>query len=309
MTFRIAYSPGRDAIAAKGWLGAHKWLLLRRLSQLFFLGLFLVGPLTGYWLVKGNLASSLTLDFLPLTDPYVLLQSLVARHWPETTAVTGALIVAAAYATVGGRVYCAWVCPVNPVTDLAHWLRQKLGLKGGARFGRSTRYWLLAATFVVAAATGVIAWELVNPVSMLHRGIVFGFGLGWVVVLAVFLFDLLISNRGWCGHLCPVGAFYSLIGKVSLVRVSAAGRANCNDCMDCYAVCPEPQVIQPALKPATPDASPLILSANCTNCGRCMDVCAPDVFSFSTRFAGPVFHRAAGREPVSTLNAKCGGSP
>lgn len=298
---RAAYHPGRDAVAANGWFAAHKWLLLRRLSQAVVLGLFLVGPLTGYWLVKGNLASSLTLNVLPLTDPYVLLQSLVARHWPEMTAVTGALIVAVAYAVVGGRAYCSWVCPVNPVTDLAHWFRQKLGLKGGARFSRQTRYWLLAVTFVVAAATGTIAWELVNPVSMMHRGLIFGFGLGWIVVLGVFLFDLLVGNRGWCGHLCPVGAFYSLIGRVSLVRVSAARRDQCNDCMDCYAVCPEPQVIRPALKGTE---SPLIMSANCTNCGRCMDVCAPDVFSFSTRLARP----AAGNT-VSTLNAKCGGLP
>ncbi len=62
-------------------------------------------------------------------------------------------------------------------------------------------------------ATGTIVWEFVNPVSMLHRGLLFGVGLAWLVVLAVFLFDLLVAPRGWCGHVCPVGAFYGLIGK------------------------------------------------------------------------------------------------
>ena len=37
--------PGLEAIAVKGWLRAWKWLLLRRASQLGFLGLFLLGPL------------------------------------------------------------------------------------------------------------------------------------------------------------------------------------------------------------------------------------------------------------------------
>ena len=37
---------------------------MRRLSQLSILALFLVGPLAGVWVVKGNLASSLTLDVL-----------------------------------------------------------------------------------------------------------------------------------------------------------------------------------------------------------------------------------------------------
>ena len=54
--------------------------------------------------------------------------------------------------------------------------------------------------------------------------------------------------------------------------------------MDCYAVCPEPQVISPALKGAGKNIRPVILSPNCTNCGRCVDVCSKDVFGFSTRF-------------------------
>ena len=52
----------------------------RRFSQLSILALFLLGPWFGLWIVKGNLNSSLTLDVLPLTDPYVLLQSLVAGY-------------------------------------------------------------------------------------------------------------------------------------------------------------------------------------------------------------------------------------
>ena len=70
--------PGREAIAAKGWLSAHKWLLLRRASQLGLLLLFALGPWLGVWIVKGTLTSSLTLDTLPLTDPFFLLQSLAA---------------------------------------------------------------------------------------------------------------------------------------------------------------------------------------------------------------------------------------
>ena len=90
----------------------------------------------------------------------------------------------------------------------------------------------------VSLATGTIAWEFVNPISMLHRGLIFGMGFAWAFVVAVFLFDLLVSRRGWCGHLCPVGTFYGLLGTKSLLRVSAANRAQCDDCMDCFAVCP-----------------------------------------------------------------------
>lgn len=276
--------PGAEAVAGKGWFKAHQWLLLRRVSQLTVLGLFLAGPWLGIWIVKGNLAASLTLDFLPLTDPLVLLQQLLTGHLPQAAAVTGAAVVLVFYLLVGGRVYCSWVCPINPVTDAASWLRDRLGLKGGVPFSRHARHWLLGAMLLAAAVSGGIVWELVNPVSMVFRGLVFGMGLAWGMVAAVFLFDLLVSRRGWCGHLCPVGAFYGLLGRVSPVRVSAVNRSACNDCMDCFAVCPEQQVIRPALQGAARGLGPVILSGDCTNCGRCIDVCSQDVFRFSSRF-------------------------
>ncbi len=278
----LPHKPGAEAIAEKGWLAAHKWLLLRRTSQVGILLLFLVGPWLKLWIVKGNLNYSYTLNFLPLADPYLLLQTLLAGQTPEKLALIGVAIVLLLYLLVGGRTYCSWVCPVNLVTDLANWLRARLGLKGGAHLSRSTRYWILGMTLVAAALTGTIVWEMVNPVSMLHRGLFFGLGFAWAVILAVFLFDLFVMRHGWCGHLCPVGAFYSLIGKFSLLRIQLPARDACNDCMDCFAVCPEAQVIRPALK-AINGTAPIILEENCTNCGRCIDVCSKNVFRFGTR--------------------------
>ncbi|WP_209834055.1 quinol dehydrogenase ferredoxin subunit NapH [Ruegeria sp. HKCCE3926] len=283
MSTRTHMPVGQEAVESKGWIGAHRFLLMRRASQLFFLVLFLLGPWFGIWIVEGNLAGSLTLGVLPLTDPFILMQSLVAGHWPEVTALIGGLIVLVVYALIGGRVYCSWVCPINPVTDAANWVHRKLDLPKGWQPKRGTRLWILATVLLVSGLSGVIAWELVNPITMLHRGLVFGMGFVWAMIAAIFVFDVFVSRHGWCGHLCPVGAFYGLIGSKSLLRVSAANRTACDDCMDCYAVCPENQVISPALK-GKPGSSPLILSPDCTNCGRCIDVCAVDVFNFTHRF-------------------------
>lgn len=276
------------AVAAKGWLAAHKWLLLRRLSQALFLGLFLAGPLAGWWIVEGTLASSVTLGVLPLTDPLLALQSLAAGHVPEAAALTGAVLVAVTYALIGGRVFCSWVCPVNPLTDLAHWLRARLGIQGNLPLARSSRLWLLAGVLLAAAVTGRIAWETVNPVTLLHRALVFGtFTLGgaaFTATAAVFLLDLLVA-RGWCGRLCPVGAFYGLLGHGALIRVAAPRRADCDDCLDCYRVCPEPHVLAPVLRGRDKGTRPVVLSHDCTNCGRCIDVCAREVFTVGTRFS------------------------
>ena len=288
-----------DAVALRGFFVRQRWLLLRRAAQLALLGLFLLGPWFGIWWVKGNLAASLWFDLIPLEDPFIALQSLLATQQLTRTAMLGSAIILVFYALVGGRVYCSWVCPVNIITDAAHWCRERLFLPPGWRPQRALRGWLLVMSLVVSAVTGGIAWEIINPVTMVQRGLVFGVGLAWAIVAAVFLFDMLVSRRGWCGHLCPVGAFYGLIGRVSLLRVAAHTREACSDCGDCFAVCPEPHVITPALRGTDAD-SRLVLSGDCTNCGRCIDVCPDDVFKFTLRpgYAGDRARSSSGSPPI-----------
>ena len=260
-----------------------KWLLLRRLAQALVLLAFLSGPWFGVWVLKGNLSASLLFDTVPLTDPFQFVQQLAARHWPYTTAITGAAILFAFYLAVGGRVFCSWVCPVNVVTDAAAWSRRRLGIKTGRAPDSNTRYWLLGGVLLAAAASGALVWEWVNPVTYVQRSLIFGLTGGVWLALGIFLYDLLVAGRGWCGHLCPMGAFYGLLGRTALLRVSAAKRSACNDCMDCFTVCPEPQVIRPALKQVG-QQSPIILSGECTACGRCIDVCDLEVFKMTHRF-------------------------
>jgi len=280
---------GREAIEKKGWWQAHRWLILRRTSQLSILGLFLLGPWAGIWIIKGNLSSSLLLQTLPMTDPLLLVQTLLAGAvLPASSAIIGAVIVLFFYLLVGGRVYCSWVCPMNLVTDGANWLRERLNIHPVLALSRHTRYWMLGLTLLLSLGTGTLAFELVNPVSILHRGLLFGLGFGWVVVTGIFLFDLLMSKRGWCSHLCPMGAFYGLVGRYSPLRVRADQRDRCDDCLECYIVCPEPHVLTPVLRNAAQGAPPVVLSGECTNCGRCIDVCAEEVFTFGHRSRSPV---------------------
>ncbi|MBL8587877.1 MAG: quinol dehydrogenase ferredoxin subunit NapH [Methylobacteriaceae bacterium] len=290
--------PYVEARERKGVWRAHRFGVLRRAAQLAFLALFLTGPLLGVWIAKGTLASSLTLNVLPLTDPFILAQSLAARHWPEATALTGAAIVLGAYLLLGGRSFCSWVCPLNPVADFAAFLRRRFDIRQTAKIRPELRNWIAGAAIVVSAISGVVAWELVNPVTAFHRALVFGLWFGLVPALAIFTFDLLVAKHGWCGHLCPVGACYGAIGKASIARVAAPARAACDDCMDCFAVCPEPHVITPALRGERTGASPVILSGDCTLCGACVDVCPEKVFAFTHRFDHRLATAADTSEPT-----------
>ncbi|MDB1125560.1 quinol dehydrogenase ferredoxin subunit NapH [Vibrio algarum] len=273
----LAKNAGKDAREKLGWWSAYRFLILRRLCQLSVIGLFIMGPTWG--VLEGNLSSSVLLGTVPMSDPLLLLQTIATGYWPETTAILGGVIVAGFYAIAGPRMFCGWICPMNLVTDLAAWIRRKTGLKASYQWPSSLRYWLLAAILIGSAISGTLLWTWLDPVSALHRGIIFGFGAGSVLILLVFLIDLLLVEHAWCGHLCPLGATYGVIGRYSLLRVTATKREQCNNCMDCYNVCPEPKILRQPLK----QGDRKIMSQDCISCGRCIDVCAEKVFEFRIR--------------------------
>lgn len=282
----MANSPkyaGREARQKWGLWYANRFLFWRRLCQLSILAMFLSGPWFGFWILRGNYSASLLLDTLPLSDPVIVAESLAAGHLPNALALMGAVVIIGVYALLGSKVFCGWVCPLNVVTDCAAWLRRKLGIRQTAKLPRSLRYGVLVMILLGSAISGMLLWEWLNPVAALGRGLIYGFGATLWLVAAVFLFDLLIVEHGWCGHLCPIGASYGVIGAKGLIRVKVIDRAKCDNCMDCYNVCPEPQVLRAPLHGKKHD-SLLVLSKDCISCGRCIDVCAEKVFKFSTRF-------------------------
>nr|CRH05588.1 Ferredoxin-type protein napH homolog [Candidatus Magnetococcus massalia] len=277
-----------DARLQKGWWLANKWLVLRRLSQLTILMLFWSGPLWGIWIAKGNFASSTLFDVIPLSDPFIQFQSWIAGHSLHEDALLGMAIIVLFYLIVGGRFFCSWVCPLNAVSDSAGWLRKRLhkyGLRSKWKPSRTTRYVVLAMALILALALGELVWERVNPVTIFQRGLIFGLQTAWMAALTLFLWELFVSPEGWCGRLCPHGAFYSLLNIKPLLRVNTVKRETCDDCMDCYLVCPEAQVIKPALKGVN-GHGPTIDSANCTNCGRCIDICPKEIFTFGLSIKG-----------------------
>ncbi|MFW1529269.1 quinol dehydrogenase ferredoxin subunit NapH [Vibrio parahaemolyticus] len=277
MAKNLAQNAGKEAIEKLGWWRAHRFLILRRLCQLTIIALFMAGPTLG--VLTGNLSSSMLLDTVPLSDPLIVLQALATGHIPEFNALLGVVIVVVFYAILAPRAFCAWVCPLNIVTDLAAWLRRKFNIKASYRWSPAIRYWLIPVLMLGSALSGATLWTWLDPVAALNRGLVFGMGAGWVLIALVFVLDLLLVEHGWCGHLCPLGATYGVIGRKSLLRVTAVRREDCTKCMDCFYVCPEPEVLRQPLK----EGDRRVMDQNCISCGRCLDVCPEHVFEFKNR--------------------------
>ncbi|WP_345993057.1 quinol dehydrogenase ferredoxin subunit NapH [Sulfurimonas sp. HSL-1716] len=259
----------------------YRYLILRRLTQVGLLVLYFGGNVWGWTVLRGNLSSSKIFNTIPVSDPYAALQMLAAGATLATDLLIGVAVTTIFYLLIGGRAFCSWVCPINMVTDAANYTRRVLDIKrvqGNKQpASRNIRYWALGLSLVISAVMGLTAFEFISPISMVHRGIVFGLGFGWAAIVVIFLFDLLILKNGWCGHVCPLGGFYSLLGKFSLIRVHH-NEANCTLCMKCKVVCPEQQVLGMVGKESLP-----VLSGECTNCARCIEVCDDDALGFSIK--------------------------
>jgi len=256
----------------------NKYLILRRVSQVSIMVLYVLGNIYGLNILQGNLSSSLVLGTIPLSDPFAVIQMLFAGAFISTNIIVGALIISFFYFLIGGRVFCSWVCPVNIITDFSAFIRRKMGfdkIQKRQPASRKIRYGVVLLTLILSLILGLSAFEFISPISMIHRGIIFGLGFGWAAMLIIFLFDLFVLKNGWCGHICPLGGFYSLLGKFSFLRVNHDFE-KCTACMKCKEVCPEKQVLWMISKETKP-----VLSGECTNCARCIEVCDDDALNFS----------------------------
>ena len=260
----------------------NKYLILRRISQLTILFLYFAANAYGWKILAGNLSFSKIFNTIPLSDPFIILQMLFAGALISADLILGVFVVLFLYGVIGGRAYCSWVCPVNMITDLAAYIRRKTHLEKNNLINttktRNFRYVFMVILLIISAFIGAAAFEFINPIGIFTRGVAFTLGFGWVWLLTIFIFDAFVLKNGWCGHICPVGAMYGIVGSKSLICVYH-NKDNCTNCGECLKICPESQVLTPVIN----KKSDFITGIECTNCGRCIEVCNDNALKFSLR--------------------------
>ena len=88
---------------------------------------------------------------------------------------------------------------------------------------------------------------------------------GWLfaVILAGIILLNLLTERLWCRYICPLGAFYGLVAKVSLIRRRV--NESCIKCRLCEDTCPTGTIRRD--KDCSSDPG------ECIMCLKCMDSC------------------------------------
>ena len=102
-----------------------------------------------------------------------------------------------------------------------------------------------------------------------------------MILLAVAVLSVLFY-RPFCKWLCPLGAFYALFNKVSLLQMKVDANA-CISCGKCVKACGMDVDVT-----KTPD------HAECIRCGKCVLTCPTGAVRFRYGFGGGDEHSLRG---------------
>lgn len=264
-----------------------RWIVVIIIHLLFFLS-FAIDIQT----LEGTLNGSRFLGF-HLIDPFTTIQMYLATYHMPINIVIGTATILFFYLLIGGRTYCAWVCPYGLLSEIGEKIHNTLVNKKIIKertFNHNVRHIFWIMFMVMAFSSGYLVFETFNVVGILSRFIAYGWSLALSWVLIIFLIEVFYSRRAWCTYICPIGTTYGYIGKVSGLRVE--WNDNCDHCMVCHDVCFESQVLE--LTKAKYDderkekgiKKQYVTGADCTLCGRCIDVCHSDALKYDFRLKG-----------------------
>jgi ferredoxin-type protein NapH len=242
------------------------WTRVRRITQVVVLMVFLATR-TDWRGVTGNLSSSRVFG-LALADPLAVLQIFLAQHRILPVLLPAAGFTLLMYWLLGGRTFCGWVCPVNTLLEGVDVVRKRCHLPD-TKLGVSTKYWILIIILAVSVFSRIPAFEMVSPIGILMRNLLYGFGWSFLGIVILIGFELTVSRRGFCRYLCPLGAFYGLIGRISPLHLRF-NTTRCINCGECEVVCPMGEA---PLSHALAGQATRIDGAECIKCMRCLEVC------------------------------------
>ena len=221
--------------------------------------------------------------------PIGALQSvLTARNRKFPLYVLGYLI---GIGTLVGRFICGWLCLFGLIQELLYKIplpKLKVPEKADA-LGRNLKYVVLTVLVIGLPlffrnefGTGIPFFcKYVCPVGTLEGGVPLVFlnetlrpSLGGLFNWKLFLLILTILSsiviyRPFCRYICPLGAFYSLFQKVSLVRLRV-DTDTCISCGACKKACG--MMVDPHITPN---------STECIRCGECIHACPVHALSFT----------------------------
>ena len=204
--------------------------------------------------------------------------------------ITGFLIL---FGVLLGRFICGFLCPFGWLQDLLHKIPGKKLSTERLKPLTYLKYAVLFFTVIALPALvvndvgmgdpffckylcpqgvleGAIPLSAVNPGIRSALGQLFTGKL--MILIGVFVLSVLFY-RPFCKWICPLGAFYALMNKVSLLGIKV-DEHRCISCGACRRACQ-----------MDVDVTSSPNHTECIRCGKCINACPTDAVSFCYGFA------------------------
>ncbi|WP_316364203.1 NapH/MauN family ferredoxin-type protein [Candidatus Thiodiazotropha sp. CDECU1] len=260
-----------------------KWKKRRWITLILVNLLFVASFYFDVQLVEGSLTGARVIGF-HFADLNAALQVALAYKHIVLNLVIGMVTVLVMWIVLGGRTFCAWVCPYHLLSEWAEylhlWLADKKIIKDHS-FSRKVRTVFYVIFALLALLTGYTVFETISPTGILSRALIYGPGIALIWVGVLLLFEVFYSRRAWCRYVCPIGVTYGMVGVFSPIRVKYNAEA-CHHEGDCRKICMVPHVLDLTIRGGAADVNQDVTS-DCTRCGMCVDICPTDSLTFEVK--------------------------
>ena len=203
--------------------------------------------------------------------------------------ITGFLIL---LGVLLGRFICGFLCPFGWLQELLHKIPSKKLSTKKLKPLTYLKYIILLLAVVLLPALAVNdvgmgdpffckyicpqgVLEGAIPLSLVNEGIRAALGTLFVqklfILIAVVALSILFY-RPFCKWICPLGAFYALLNKISLLEIKM-DEQKCVSCGKCAASCKMDVDVR-----KTPN------HAECIRCGKCITACPAEALCFHYGF-------------------------
>ncbi|WP_459480309.1 FMN-binding protein [Clostridium saccharoperbutylacetonicum] len=172
-----------------------------------------------------------------------------------------------------GRWFCGWICAFGAYNDLIYFIAKKV-FKGKFKIDEKADSILKYAKYVILLFIIIVSWtfgssilESTSPwdvfgqitnISTIVNNLLIG-----LILLVLITIGAAFIERFFCRYLCPLGAVFSIISKVGIVKINKP-KADCGKCRACTMNC------SMGLNLYKGDYAK---GGDCINCLKCTEVC------------------------------------